>query len=162
MLRTIALAATFAVLGTSAAAQQQAQQPKPVTRAQYNANADAAFGNIDMNHDGSISLPEIQAAEAKTKQQIEAVLRARAQAQFKALDTNKDGQLSLAEFLAVVPPVKANDDPAAILKQLDTNHDGKISAAEFKAPKIAAFNKADTNHDGTLSVEEQRAATGQK
>jgi Ca2+-binding EF-hand superfamily protein len=157
----LAAATAALVLASAAVAQQGGSAPKPITRAQAIATSDQAFGTVDTNHDGSLSTAEVQAAQTKELQQVQAALRARAEAQFKALDTNKDGQLSIPEFVAVVPTVKSNETAAQALQQIDSNHDGKVSAEEFRASRLAGFNKLDTNHDGTVSVQEQAAARQQ-
>jgi len=134
------------------------QGPHAVARTTVAAQLDTAFAAADTNHDGSLSIAEIQALEARDLQQMQAAIRARLQAQFKALDTNKDGQLSPQEFLAAAPGI--NSPPAAeILQKLDTNHDGKVSAAEFKAQRLAQFDRLDANHDGTLTPAEELAGT---
>ena len=157
MLRAIIL---IAALAPAAAAQQP--QPHPVTRSQFISTTSAAFGEMDTNHDGYLSAAELQAAQGKALQEVQAALRARIQAQFKALDTNKDGQLSLAEFSAAIPSVKTNETAEQILQKLDTNHDGKVSPEEFRAPRLAQFDKADLNHDGTVTPDEERRARGGK
>jgi EF-hand domain pair/EF hand len=160
MTRALFLLAAAVALGSPAYAQQQA--PKPVTRAAVAGQLDGAFAAADANHDGSLSVAEIQALEDKELQQVQANLRARAQAQFKTLDTNKDGQLSLQEFSAATPSVKANETGAQLLQKLDANHDGKVSAAEFRTPRLGQFDKVDLNHDGTVTPDEERRARGQQ
>lgn len=150
-------AAAVAMLLPSPAAAQAPQQPKPVTRAQFDAQLDAAFAAMDTNHDGSLSLAELQAAQQRDLQRAQAALRAKLDAEFKRLDTNHDGQLSLQEFEASVT-VHANSTPQQILQQFDTNHDGKVTAAEFKAPRLRQFDAADTNHDGVVTPAEAAAA----
>ena len=156
-MRSLVLVAATSVLALSSAALGQTA-PKPVTRAQATAQLDAAFSAADKNHDGSLSLAEMQALQASELQTVQNALRARVQAQFKALDTNKDGQLSLAEFSAMTPNVKVNETPQQVLQKLDSNHDGKVSAAEFRAPRLAVFDRADTNHDGVITPAEAQAA----
>jgi Ca2+-binding EF-hand superfamily protein len=118
---------------------------------------------MDTNHDGSLSLAEVQAAQAKEAQQVRAALQAKLRAAFNQLDTNKDGQLSWPEFAAQGAAVKLSQPPATqVLQSLDTNHDGKVSAAEFRASKLPAFDKADLNHDGTVTPDEERRANGGK
>lgn len=162
MTRPLFLLVALALPSHAAAAQQAPAQPKPVTRAAVVAKLDSAFGAADTNHDGFLSVAEVQALENSELQKLQAALRARAEAQFKALDTNKDGQLSFQEFLAATPSVKPNDTAAGIVQKLDTNHDGKISAAEFRAQRLAQFDKVDLNHDGIVTPEEERRAASQK
>lgn len=156
------LLATLAVPSSVAAQQMAATEAKPVTRAAVAAQLDSAFAAADTDHDGFLSVSEVQALENRELQKVQAALRARAEAQFKALDTNKDGQLSLQEFLAGTPNVKANDTAAGLVQKLDTNHDGKISAAEFRAQRLAQFDKVDLNHDGVVTPDEERRARGQQ
>ena len=161
-MRCPVLAAATSLLALSSAAFGQ-NAPKPVTRAEATAQLDAAFSTADKNHDGTLSLAEMQALQVSELQTVQNALRNRIQAQFKALDTNKDGQLSLAEFSATTPNVKVNETPQQLLQKMDTNHDGKVSAAEFRAPRLAVFDRADTNHDGIITpAEAQAAATGKK
>src|SRR5947209_2682050 len=161
MTRTLVILTAGLAFGSAAAAQQQAA-PKPITRATIAGQLDNAFAGADTNHDGSLSVSEIQALEEKEVQQVQANLRARAQAQFKILDTNKDAQLNFQEFSASVANVKANETAAQILQKLDANHDGKLSAAEFRAQRLAQFDKVDLNHDGIVTPEEERRAHGQQ
>lgn len=149
-------------LASPVAAQQGSAQPKPVTRAAVAAKLDGAFAAADTNHDGFLSVAEVQALENSELQKVQAALRARAEAQFKVLDTNKDGQLSLQEYAAGTPNVKANDTAAGLVQKLDLNHDGKISAAEFRAQRLAQFDKVDLNHDGIVTPDEERRAASQK
>jgi Ca2+-binding EF-hand superfamily protein len=160
-MKSLAFAAALSVfiLGSTALAQTAL---KPVTRAEVSAQLDSAFAAADKNHDGNLSVGEMQELQNSELQTVQTALRNRVQAQFKALDTNKDGQLSLAEFSAATPSVKVNETPQQLIQNLDTNKDGKVSADEFKAPRIANFNKADLNHDGTVTPAEMQAATGKK
>ena len=161
MTRILFLAAAAAVASPALAQQKASPQPKPVTRASVAAQLDTAFAAADTNHDGFLSVSELQALENSELQKVQSALRARAEAQFKALDTNKDGQLSLQEFLASVPTVRANETAAAMVQKLDTNHDGKISPAEFRAQRLAQFDKLDLNHDGVVTPDEERRARSQ-
>jgi Ca2+-binding EF-hand superfamily protein len=154
-------AAPAIALGSPARSQAPAP-PKPVARADFVKKVDSQFDALDTNHDGSLSKAEVEAAEQRILQQLNAVRQQRVQAQFKQLDTNHDGQLSLQEFAAGFGTPKVNETPDQLLQKLDTNHDGKVSAAEFRAPQLVKFNKADLNHDGTVTVDEERRANGQK
>ena len=160
-MRSLVLAAAWLVALGSAAFAQTA--PKSVTRTEATAQLDAAFNAADKNHDGTLTLVEMQALQASELQTVQNALRVRVEAQFKALDTNKDGTLSLAEFSATTPNVKINETPQQLLQKMDSNHDGKVSAAEFRAPRLAVFDRADTNHDGVITpAEAQAAAAGGK
>jgi Ca2+-binding EF-hand superfamily protein len=161
MRNVLILASAAAAIIASPLAAQAPQQPKPVTRQEFITQLNSAFAAIDTNHDGYLSLSEIQAAQQRDLEKAQAILRARLEAEFRRLDTNHDGQLSLQEFEAM-ETVHANSTPQQILQQFDTNHDGRVSAAEFKAPRLQQFDKADTNHDGIVSPAEAAAAAGKK
>jgi Ca2+-binding EF-hand superfamily protein len=156
--RSLTIAAGMTAFVLSCAAFAQAQAQKPISRADFVAKVDASFNALDTNHDGFISLSEVQAGQNHDLQQVEAQRKAQIEARFRQLDTNKDGQLSLAEFSAAFPDVKPTETPQQILQNLDTNHDGKISAAEFRAPQLKKFNAMDLNHDGVITPDEVRKA----
>ena len=142
-----------------AAAQPAAGAPRPVTRTDFARNLDTNYKRLDTNNDGAVTEPEIQAAQARANQAVEAMLVKRRADVFAKLDTNKDGQLSAAEFNAGSPiPQRPRTDSAGALAKLDTNKDKKVSAAEFRAPPLANFDKMDLNRDGTISVDEQKKA----
>jgi Ca2+-binding EF-hand superfamily protein len=162
MTRPLFLLAALSLASPVAAQQQGSAQPKPVSRSAVAAKLDGAFAAADTNHDGFLSVAEVQALENSELQKVQAALRARTAAQFKALDTNKDGVLSFQEFAAATPSVKAHDTPATLLQKWDTNRDGKISAAEYRAPTLARFDSVDLNHDGIVTPDEERRATSQK
>lgn len=154
------LGVALSLFASTAAAAQGAQQT--IKRSDLAAKVDAGFAASDTNHDGSLSVAELQAEQNKELQEVKNQLQNKLRAAFNQLDTNKDGQLSFQEFAASVPSVKANETPAQVLQKLDTNHDGKVSAAEFRAPRLAAFDKVDLNHDGVVTQDEARRAQGQK
>jgi Ca2+-binding EF-hand superfamily protein len=155
----ILAAASAVLLSASPALAQQKGAANTITRTSIASQLDANFAATDTNHDGSLSLSEIQALQAKELKAIEAQVQAKLQATFKQLDTNKDGQLSFAEFAATAGGIKANETPQQVLQKIDTNHDGKLSAAEFKAPRLAAFDRIDANHDGVITADEARRAS---
>jgi Ca2+-binding EF-hand superfamily protein len=156
------IAAGASSLALGSAAFGQTVPAKPVTRAEFVAKLDQGFNTLDTNHDGSLSVSELKAAQDKELQQVQALRQDRILSEFKQLDTNKDGQLSLAEFAAAVPGVKPTETAAQILQKFDANKDGKVTAEEFRAPRVAMFNKVDANHDGTITPEEARKAQGGK
>jgi 5-hydroxyisourate hydrolase-like protein (transthyretin family) len=149
------------ILFLAAAAAQAPQQPKSVSRSEFIAQTDTAFAQVDTNHDGFISASEMQAAQQRDLEKVQAAARAKLEAEFKQLDTNHDGQLSMQEFLAIAT-VRPNQTPQQLVQQFDTNHDGKISAQEFRAVRLQIFDKADTNHDGVITPAEAAAAAGKK
>jgi hypothetical protein len=153
----ICAAAAISVAPALAQAPKAPPAPGPVTRANFIAQLNSAFAADDSNHDGYLSVSEIESAQAREVARVEAVARARLEAEFRRLDTNHDGQLSLQEFEAIAT-VHSNVTAQQVLQQLDTNHDGKISADEFKAPRLQQFDRADTNHDGIVTPAEAAAA----
>ena len=157
MIKTLICAAALLTVAPALAQAPKAPAPGPITRTSFVAQLNSAFAANDTNHDGYLSVAEIQAAQARELEKAQAAARARLEAEFRQLDTNHDGQLSLREFEAIAT-VHSNITPQQILQQLDTNHDGKISAEEFRAPRLQQFDKADTNHDGVVSPAEAAAA----
>ena len=157
MTRTLFVCAALAVSAVPGAAfaQTQPAQPAPQseTRANFASKIDAAFNNVDTNHDGSVTKAEIQALQTNELKEMQTRQQQGLEAEFKKLDANHDNSLSIAEFKAAARPLPAPapDEP---LKRLDTNKDGKITKEEYRAPKLADFDKADANHDGTLTVAE--------
>jgi hypothetical protein len=150
--------ATAAPAGAAQAPRPAAQQVTP-TRTAVLRNLETSFKALDTNGDGTLSQPEIAAAEAKGQQQRLSTVRSKVEAEFTKLDTNKDGQLSRAEFMAAAPQsAGAPPNGANLLAQLDKNKDGKVSTDEYRAPILSRFDRADTNHDGTLSATERQAA----
>lgn len=163
----LAFAAAATVLATAAPAQPKkpaaAQQaPKEITRADLVKNLDSRFAAADANHDGSLSVSEIQATQTHDLQAIQARRKAEIEAEFKKLDTNKDNQLSIAEFSAAIPDVRSSETPQQVLQKYDTNHDGKISEAEYRAPQLKEFAAMDFNHDGKITPDEARRAQAQQ
>ena len=158
MIKTlICAAAAMSVAPALAQAPKAPATSGSITRTNYIAQLNSAFAADDTNHDGYLSLSEVQAAQARELARAQAAARARLEAEFRRLDTNHDGQLSLQEFEAIAT-VHSNVTPQQVLQQLDTNHDGKISPEEFKAPRLQRFDQADTNHDGVVTPAEAAAA----
>jgi hypothetical protein len=155
-MRPILLAA--ATIFLAAVANAQAQQPKPISRADYVKTVDARFNALDANHDGKVTKEELAAEQARELQQAKAKIAQQLQAKFKQLDTNKDGQLSLQEFMAAAPPIRTSETADQMVARYDANHDGRISADEWRNPELAKFNRVDANHDGVVTPAEQAAA----
>lgn len=150
---------TTPVIGRPTAAAPAARGPRAVTRANFIRDVDANYKRLDANNDGSITQPELQAAQARSDQAVQALLVKRRAEAFARLDTNKDKQLSVAEFNAGSPLLpRKRPNPAQTLAKLDSNKDKKVSAAEFRAAPLANFEKLDLNRDGTISVDEQKRA----
>lgn len=158
----IAGAATMAMGGVSKAQQPvHAQAAQSIKRSDVIAKLDANFAADDTNHDGVLSLAEMEATQNRELQSLRNALLAKLRTTFNQLDTNHDGQLSFAEFAAQAAAVKPNETAQQVLQKLDTNHDGKISAAEWRAPHLAQFDHVDANHDGIVTADELRRAQGQ-
>ena len=158
MFKTSILAIAVIALGSSPGAVAQTDAgPKPVARADLIKALNANFAAADTNHDGFLSKAEIEAAEAKSLQQLQAARERQLRAEFNQLDTNHDGQLSFQEFVAIAGSIKANETTDQILARLDKNHDGKVSLDEYLAPNLQKFDAADTNHDGIVTPAELSA-----
>jgi Ca2+-binding EF-hand superfamily protein len=115
-----------------------------VTRDEMRTTAAEHFDKTDANHDGRLTLDEIQAAQ-----------RERAAKHFAEKDANKDGKLSRSE----VP--KMSDEKFA---RLDQNKDGSLTpdelgsrAGRFQEFAQKHFQHADTNGDGAISKDEALA-----
>lgn len=143
--------------GAPAAQAKPAQSAQIPTRAALTKNINESFKAADTNGDGTLSVQEVSATEAKVLKQRVAMARQRMEQEFAKLDTNKDGQLSPAEFNAMAGPIRTVETPQQLLQKLDTNHDGKVSMEEYRAPEIAKFNRADANHDGVVTPAEAAA-----
>jgi Ca2+-binding EF-hand superfamily protein len=128
-----------------------------ITRAQVVAELNAAFGRVDTNKDGVITVAEANAAQQRVAAERAKEIEQGVAAQFAKLDKDKNGQLSLAEFKAGSPPVRLAGGEQ-VLNLLDTNKDGKVTSAEFQAQRLRAFDSVDTNHDGTVTQLERQAA----
>ena len=97
------------------------------TRADAEAFAMALHARLDLNHDGYVTLDEIDqwakrqtGATGRTDPGAEGVVRQF----FDRGDSNHDGRLSLAEALAGTDRTFA---------EMDTNHDGRVTPDERRA-----------------------------
>lgn len=121
----------FAVLALTAPALAQE------TSRSASAKLDGEFAASDTNHDGFLSLPELEARMMKMKvgggHTLDPVHAKRVAALFLArADTNKDGRVSEKESQALMGRVFA---------RYDLNHDGKVDGKEAAA-RAAARAKA--------------------
>jgi len=103
------------------------------------------FDQADKNHDGMLSLDEVNAFLVGEL--------------FRPLDKNKDGKLTKAEWMA-----GSNDSAKAeAFRVRDANADGVVTMDEAlaygrkKGMAKELMQKADTNKDGKLSLAEIRA-----
>jgi Ca2+-binding EF-hand superfamily protein len=99
------------------------------------------LGRFDTNHDGSVTLAE-----------MDAVLRA----DFKALDRDHDGALNGSE-IAVENDRRSQADPAATLL-FDWKGSGFVDFDEFAAPMHTLFAQLDRNKNGILTQREADTA----
>lgn len=131
MNRTLLIAAAFAALATSAAAQPgpAGQRPK-----------------LDANGDGRVTLSEFKAAQD-----------ARAQRLFARLDGNGDGRITAAEAQAGRREGGPRGRRGPGLMALDSDRDGAVSAAEFAAGSSQRFARLDADKDGRITATEAAA-----
>merc|ERR1712228_384174 len=88
-----------------------------------------AFGNMDENKDGVLTLKELQAGMSNF-----ANLGCLAEV-FEQVDTNGDGELQYTEFLAAAMGAKRylhHDMAWTAFQQFDKNGDGQISIQELR------------------------------
>ncbi len=87
---------------------------RALSRAEIEGAASARFVAIDADHDGQVTLVEIQAYRERQRSERQAARLAR-------LDTNQDGRIDQAEFVAA---------RAERLLRLDRNGDGVLDASD--------------------------------
>jgi len=164
LIKRMVMGSALVALAAPALAQAPAAKPQSanVTRAQVVAELNAAFGRVDTNKDGVITVAEANAAQQRVAAERAAEESKILEAQFAKLDTDKNGQISLAELKAAAPPVRTATGQQ-VLSILDANKDGKVTSAEFQAQRLHAFDSVDTNHDGIVTpVERQAAAASER
>lgn len=117
-----------------------------VTRTEMRTTESEHFDKIDTNHDGQLSVDEIEAAR-----------REGAAKHFAAKDTDKDGKLSRAEVAKM---------PDAVFARIDANHDGFLTPDELAQAHQGhgqkGFQRADTNGDGVISRDEALARSDKR
>jgi hypothetical protein len=130
-----------------------AQQSQAIVRAQFLAQMDTLFRQIDADKSGQLTRTEI---EQHQQQSALAEAKARNRAQFAELDANNNGQLSAAEFAKLTPPAAAaNAGP--MLAREDGNRDSQISLIEHRTATLGNFDRVDTDKDGVVTPAEMKA-----
>ncbi|HJP68796.1 MAG TPA: hypothetical protein VJ846_07825, partial [Sphingomicrobium sp.] len=81
-------AAAMSVAPALAQAPKAPAAPSPISRANFVAQLNSAFAAVDTNHDGYLSISEIEAAQAREVARAQAAAKAAAEAEFRRLDTN--------------------------------------------------------------------------
>jgi Ca2+-binding EF-hand superfamily protein len=164
-----------------------APEMKPIKREKLDKPVKSMFDAADSNHDGMVTLDELEAVLVARR---DAIIRAR----FDRIDTNHDKLISPQEFIAwqtslgsvassdeevigdhggpvaeSIAPVVENTMEGRMLKRLieplsatvftnaNTNYDRGITLDELLTYERKRFDDADTNKDGELSAEELRA-----
>lgn len=126
-------ATAIAVAGTAALARGDRHGPP------------AAFEELDINADGSITQEEMQTARAM---------------KMASVDTDGDGFLSLEELEAGASE-RAKSRAGKMMERLDTNEDAKLSTEELEKPGRGdrRFQRADADGDGAITKAEYDAAS---
>jgi hypothetical protein len=97
----------------------------------------ALFMGIDVDHDGKLSMAEIDEFAGK----------------IKAADTDKDGFVSKEEIRTAFSERIIMGVGEAFMKKYDKDHDGKVTKEEF-AGEDARFKWADANADGVVTMDD--------
>lgn len=170
----VSAAALFAITGVAIAGPQaDLNQDGQITRAEFQAEADAKFSATDTDFNGLLTQDEMKAFRAQQKAERE-------EKRFAKMDSNGDGSISRSEMTGVKADRKAKME-ARRLEKLDTNGDGSIDdtekaaakalkatkreekRAEHKARRLEGKNsrgsKRDSNGDGVISRAEYDAST---
>ena len=125
------------------------------------------FALLDLNHDGSLTMSEVQALWGQQIAQGEKASEAGRAVAFDKADKNHDGKLTLDEAKAGMPRVATNfavldAKKAGYLTKEQVVAGAKIAAqslvGQMRQRNAQAFAKADANHDGKLSQSEFAAA----
>lgn len=119
------------------------------------------FEQLDLNGDGGLTIPEVQAA-----------MQAQAAARFAQADTNGDGGLSADEMSAQADAdlaERAANRAARRIEAADSNGDGLLQADEMTAQRgerharrgptlERMFERVDADDSGTVSAQEYQDA----
>ncbi len=158
---------------------------QPISLERFDKTVAAMFARADANHDGMITLAELDAVLGARRQEAIA-------ARFHQIDTNHDGSISIAEFTAwqqgmgsaaasqcaayagrLVPdtlgPELGNNDrddalgdvveplSALVITRANIHYRAGITLDDLLAYEHKRFNAVDTNHDGFLEQAEVEA-----
>ena len=138
MIRTVLFFAALAGAAPALAADRKPVAPsaraaKPARPAKIDRVA-AEFAATDVNHDGVLERPEVDARVARmhlaSGKVAPADLKALGDVWFARADTNRDGRITRGEMNALLTATAA---------RYDTNHDGVVSVAERSAARAAAI-----------------------
>jgi len=166
----LSVATAFAITSVALAAPKaDLNQDGQITRAEFQAEANAKFTAADTNFDGQLTKEEMKALRVKKRAERE-------DKRFAKMDANGDGAVTRAEMDALKSEREAKRQ-ARRLEKFDTNRDGQISEAEkasaksLRKEKRAKYKakhgerpkmhrpKRDANGDGIISRAEFDAST---
>lgn len=181
----LAIAAPMAIYAADAnmSGPMHDMMTKDMKRADVEAMVKQHFAEIDANHDGGITMEEVNARKDSARGE-------RREHMFDRMDANGDGSISRDEFDSAhkaiadrIPmhggegaPHAAGEDhgsmgmhhrdhaggpgmgmrmSARMFGQADANTDGKVTLPEAQTAALAHFDKVDANHDGTVTAAER-------
>lgn len=165
-------------------AYQGPHQMKPLSLEKFDKAVTAMFNKADLNHDGMVTLAELQQIVTQRRDQI---IRSR----FGEIDTNHDGTIDFAEFMAwqqdmgsaassncsayagqseivpesVGPDLGSSEQDEALaiaiepltaltITKANVHYRPGLTLDDLLAYENARFNAADTNHDTYLEQDE--------
>ena len=153
-LTLLSAAAAFAIAGVALAAPKaDLNQDGQITRAEFQAEANAKFTAADTNFDNLLTKDEMKALRAKKRTERE-------DKRFAAMDANGDGALTRAEMDQAKDARKA-EMQARRLEKLDTNGDGTIDEAEKATAKAMRKDKRKEKRADRKEKRSERKAKGE-
>ncbi len=191
----VAVAQSSATAATQAQTQRRGPDPARML-ARFDRNGDGRtevselppflqerMGEADTNHDGALTVAELDAHMATRRaahfQRLDAnhdgaVTADEAGGRWARLgqaDLNRDGRVTAEELTAAQasgvlrpPPGEGHGhgDPAQRLARFDRNGDGRIEVSELPVPLQTHLGAADVNHDGVIAPDEATAFAAQR
>ncbi|WP_379545669.1 EF-hand domain-containing protein [Qipengyuania sp. DSG2-2] len=149
-------AATLAATAmSSTAVSAQETGDGSLSRAQFIAQMDAQFTQLDADQNGIITDAEI--GQRRVQLQQAAALRLNQQI-FQQLDTDGNGALSPQEFAALSNPNAVGAVPVPSVQEFDRDGDGAITLVEYRIRTQGNFDALDQDRDGIMSAAEMQAA----